>query len=118
MENNILDEIEKDPIPPKFALKSYDYFLNSVRSYVAIFLISLAFVLLGKGSVHLNFYFAVFLIFGVLGFSFNLRGISSYLMSRKNQEVYTWKLVVGGVGNLLLLLTLIWVVFLSNLFDK
>ncbi len=118
MKNEILDEIEKEPTPPKHALESYDQFLNSIRSYAAIFLISLAFVLLGKGRVHPNFYFAVFIIFGVLGFSFNLRGMSSYLTSRKNQETFTWKLLVGGIGNLLLFLASIWVLFLSRIFDS
>ena len=118
MKNEILDEIEKEPTPPKYALKSYDEFCNSIKSYAAIFIISLAFVLFGKGRVHPDFYFAVFIIFGVLGFSFNLRGISSYLSSRKNQETFTWKLLIGGIGNLLLLLILIWVLFLSNMFNR
>lgn len=118
MENNILDKFEKEIEPPKFALKSYDQFWYSIKSYVAIFPISLAFVLLGKGRVHLDFYFAVFIIFGVLGLTFNLRGISNYLLSRKNQETFTWKLLVGGIGNLLVLLALFWVLFLSNIFNR
>jgi heme/copper-type cytochrome/quinol oxidase subunit 4 len=118
MKNEILDEIEKEPTPPKYAIKSYDEFLNSIRSYAAIFLISLAFLLLGKGRVHPDFYLAVYIIFGVLGFSFNLLGISSYLSNRKNQETFTWKLLVGGIGNLLLFLASIWILFLSRIFDS
>ncbi len=117
MENNILDEIEKEIELPKFALKSYDQFLTSVLLYLSIVVLV---IFLNEKELNQSFNFALFFSFavGTIAFIFNFFGILNYLKSRKNKEGFIWKLLVGGVGKLLLFLFWIFILILIPIFNR
>ncbi|MFK8008938.1 MAG: hypothetical protein AB8H03_21430 [Saprospiraceae bacterium] len=110
MENNILDEMEKEIEPPKFALKSYDQFWYSIIFYT---ILPIIFELLQRTNL-LDFnvvssswggmFFLASLFFGMIGFVLNCFGIRNSYKSKKKNEIFTWKIIVGGFGNLLLFL--------------
>lgn len=120
MNSDILDEIEKEYKPPYFGLKSYRSFWKATFFYVLPYFVTYIFLnvfnVLNSDSYTDHFLFFYFMAF-MLGFYFNLFGIISYLKSRKNRETVTRKMLIGGIGNLLIFLTLIWKLFLSNIFN-
>ena len=120
MNSEILDEIEKENKHPYFGLKSYWAFWRSIIFYSFPFLI----VVLLSNSINIpstefvqNCIFGIMTVTVIIGFYFNLFGIVSYLKSKKSKETVTKKVLVGGIGNLLIFLTWIWVLFLSNIFN-
>jgi len=116
-DNKILDEIEKEIEPPKFALKCYDQFLTSVLLYLSIIVLIL-FIEEIKINIPINLALLFFFVIGTIGFIFNFFGMLNYLKSRKKEEQFIWKLLVGGIGNLLLFLSWIWILFLYQMFNR
>lgn len=116
MENNILDEIEKKIEPPKFALKSYDQFLTSVLLYLGI-IVFIIFV--NEMEINISFNFALLFSFviGTIASVYNFFGIFNCLKSRKNMEIFIWKLLLGGFGNLILFLAWVFILFLIPLLN-
>ena len=116
MENNILDEIVKEKEIPKFAIKSYNQFWYSIICYT---IVPIIFELLKRFNIlnidllsswgRLFFYCSFFL--GVVGFVFNFFGILNVLKSRRRRETFTWKILIGIIGNVLLILMSIWIIF-------
>lgn len=101
MENNILDEIEKEIEPLKFALKSYQQFLFAFSVLVG-FIIT-AFIFGGStfsGGILSLFFTIMFL--SALGA--NIVGVINIIKSIRRKERNHWKKYVGGIGNLILFL--------------
>lgn len=116
MNKEILDEIEKEILPPKFALKSFDQFWYSIICYT---IVPIIFELLKRANILneslisswgiLFFYCSFFL--GTVGFVINFFGMFNAIKSRRRQEVFTWKILLGSFGNMLLVLMSIWFIF-------
>lgn len=108
MENNILDEIEKEKEIPKFALKSYDQFWYSIICYTIVpiiyesltrsNLVSIDFLSSWAGLI-----FPLSLILGAVGLVFNFLGTFYTIKSINEKEIFTWKIIVGGLGNAVLI---------------
>ncbi len=116
MKNNILDEMEKEIEPPKFALKSFDQFWYSIICYMIVpilFEILKRFNLFDFNTILSSlggFLFLATLFFGMIGFGFNFFGMRNALKSRRQSEHFNWKVLVGGFGNLFLFI--LWIVLM------
>ncbi|MFK7774725.1 MAG: hypothetical protein AB8F94_21480 [Saprospiraceae bacterium] len=116
MEENILDETEKKIEPPKFALKSFDQFWYSIICYTIVPIIfeilkrfdlfDFKVILSNRGG---SFFLAT-LFLGMIGFVINFFGMRNAIKSRRESETSTWKILVGGFGNLFLFL--LWIILM------
>lgn len=108
MENEILDEIVKEKEVPKFALKSYDYFWFSIICYTIVPIIYESLVRSNFVSVDFlsdrgDVFFIFSLIFGLVGLVFNFLGTFYSIRSKNENEIFIWKIIVGGLGNAVLI---------------
>lgn len=117
MEDEILDEVEKEIELPKFALKSYDQFLTSVLIYLGI-VVLIIFLEEIRINISLNVVLFSSLAIGMIALIINFFGILNYLKSRKDEEPFIWKLLVGGIGNLLLFLSWVFILFIILIFNR
>ncbi len=113
MKNEILDEIEREIILPSFALKSYEQFWKSIIIYIGVLTILFLLVSL-EINIPNTLALLISLIVGMIGFIFNFFGILNFQKSVQNKEYFTWKLLVGGFGNLLFFLSWIWMLFIRD----
>ena len=106
--DEILDEIEQEVELSKFALKSFDQFWYSIIFYTIlpiIFGFIKRFNLLNYNDFSTRFgkiFFLGSLLFGIIGFVFNYLGMQNALKSIRHNESFSWKLFIGGLGNLVL----------------
>ena len=121
MENEILDEIENEIKLPKFALKSFDQFWYSIIYYT---IVPIIFELLKRINLFDfkiisdmgGLFFLATILFGMIGFGVNFFGMRNALKSRRQNENFTWKILIGGFGNLLLFV--LWIILTYYYIDN